>query len=409
MSDSGLSALPAHVPPELVREYPIIQGRIVEEDPYKTIIPAIHDWPPVFYATNAYPGEQPAWVIRRSADLRDAYVDTEHFSSAGANPFATAIGESWNMVPTELDPPTHTGFRALLNPLFSPPKMRALEDKVRAAARRYIGRFKAKGGCEFMRDFAFPFPVSVFLDLVDLPHEKTALFMQWEHDLLHEAELDTIGGAVRAVTDYMREIIAERRRHPCDDFISYGIHATIRGRPLTDDELIGYTFNLFIGGLDTVTTNMGLHFRHLAENPEHQRRLRDDPAFIKTALEELLRAYAATSTFRTCVKERTIAGVTIKPGDRVLMTTILACRDPEEYERPNEIILDREPKRIITFGTGPHLCIGMHLARRELQIALEEFLAAIPEFHIEAGAVIKTHLGGMVQPTSLPLVWAKAA
>src|SRR3546814_9361797 len=88
--------------------------------------------------------------------------------------------------------------------------------------------------------------------------------------------------------------------------------------------------DLFIGGLDTVTSVMGLHFRHLAENPEHQRRLREDPAFIKTGLEELLRAFGATSTFRTCIKEQKINGVTIKPGDRVLMTTILACRDPEE-------------------------------------------------------------------------------
>lgn len=404
MTESAVE-IPPHVPAEFVREYPIVQGRYVEEDPYKTIIPAIHQWPPVFYATNAYPGSTPAWVLRRAADVREAYKDTEHFSSMGANGFAAAIGESWTMIPTELDPPLHTGFRALLNPLFSPPRMRAMEDKVRKAARHHIASFKDKGKCDFIRDFAFPFPVSIFLDLIDLPHEDTARFMTWEHDLLHESDLDTVGNAVRNVTGYMREVIADRRRNPRDDFISYGIQAEIRGRPLTDDELIGYTFNLFIGGLDTVTSVMGLHFRHLAENPEHQRRLRNDPAFIKTGLEELLRAFGATSTFRTCIKEQQINGVTIKPGDRVLMTTILACRDPEEYDRPNEIDLDRAPRQIMTFGNGPHVCIGMHLARRELQIALEEFLAAIPEFRIAPGARIMTHLGGMVQPQTLPLVW----
>src|SRR3546814_3287033 len=88
------------------------------------------------------------------------------------------------------------------------------------------------------------------------------------------------------------------------------------------------------------------------------------------------------------------------------MTTILACRDPEEYDRPNEIDLDRAPRQIMTFGNGPHVCIGMHLARRELQIALEEFLAAIPEFRIAPGARIMTHLGGIVQPQTLPLVWS---
>jgi cytochrome P450 len=405
---STSNAVPAHVPPHLVREYPILQGRYVREDPYKTIIPPIHEWPAIFYAVNAYPGNLPSWVVRRAADVRELYKDTEHLSSASANPFAMSVGETWSMIPTEIDPPAHTAFRSLLNPLFSPQRMAALEDKVRDAARHYIGQFKHRGRCDFIKDFAFPFPVSVFLDLIDLPHDKTALFMQWEHDLLHEGDLGTIGNAVRAVTGYMREVIAERRARPGDDFISYGIHTKVQGRLLTDEELIGYTFNLFIGGLDTVTSNMGLHFRHLAETPEHQRRLRDDPAFIPKALDELLRAFGATSTFRTCVKDRRIGDVTIKAGDRVLMTTILACRDPEEYERPNEIDLDREPKNILTFGSGPHVCIGMHLAKRELRIALEEFLAAIPEFHIESGAVIETHLGGMVQPTTLPLVWNAA-
>ncbi|MEA3300393.1 MAG: cytochrome P450 [Pseudomonadota bacterium] len=397
--------IPDHVPAHLVRDYPIIQGRYVQEDPYKTIIPALHDWPPVFWATNAYPGERPAWVIRRAADLRDAYSDTEHFSSQGGNPFAAIVGESWNMVPTELDPPFHTAVRSLLNPLFSPPRMRALEDKVRDAARHYVGLIKDRGHCDFIRDFAFPFPVSVFLDLMDMPHDKTALFLQWEHDLLHEGDLGTIGNAVRAVNGYMRDVIAARRERPGDDLISHALKTGIQGRPFTDDELIGYTFNLFIGGLDTVTTNMGLHFRHLAENPAHQQRLRDDPDFIPVALEELLRAYAATSTFRTCVKERTLNGVTIKPGDKVLTSTILACRDPEEYDRPNEVILDRRPTQILTFGHGPHFCLGVHLAKREMRVALREFLAAIPPFSIAPGAIIKTHLGGMVQPTALPLVW----
>src|SRR3546814_9329603 len=126
MTESAVE-IPPHVPAEFVREYPIVQGRYVEEDPYKTIIPAIHQWPPVFYATNAYPGSTPAWVLRRAADVREAYKDTEHFSSMGANGFAAAIGESWTMIPTELDPPLHTGFRALLNPLFSPPRMRSEE------------------------------------------------------------------------------------------------------------------------------------------------------------------------------------------------------------------------------------------------------------------------------------------
>ena len=118
-----------------------------------------------------------------------------------------------------------------------------------------------------------------------------------------------------------------------------------------------------------------------------------------------MRAYAAVTTFRTCVKETEIQGVRILPGDKVAMSTTLAGRDPQEYERPNEVILDRKPRHV-SFAYGPHLCVGMHLARREMRIALEEFLAAVPEFRIADGATISCHLGGMIQPSTLPLVWA---
>jgi cytochrome P450 len=255
-----------------------------------------------------------------------------------------------------------------------------------------------------MSEFAFPFPVSVFLDLVDLPQERMENFLEWEFMLLHAPDPATLAKGARLVVDYLRGIIEERRLHPQDDFISFAVQAKMQGRKLTEDELIGFCFNLFIGGLDTVSTNMGLHFRHLAENQEHQKRLREDPAFIPTAMEELLRAFAAVTTFRTCIKETRVSGVTIKPGDKIAMCTAVACRDPEFYERPNEILLDRAPAHL-TFASGPHRCIGSHLARRELLIALQEFLAAIPEFRIEPGAKIKTHLGGMVQPKALPLVW----
>ena len=404
MPDATTAQIPAHVPPELVRSFPLIIGEYTDEDPFKRLIPLVHEGPAIFYNTKVYPGHGPAWVLRRMDDLRSLYLDTEHYSTKDMAPFAALLGETWAMIPTELDPPEHGVFRTLVNPLFSPKKMEALESKVREAARRYIGKFQARGKCEFMSEFAFPFPVSVFLDLVDLPQERMENFLEWEFMLLHAPDVATLQKGARLVVDYLRGVIDERRLHPKDDFISFAVQAQMQGRKLTDDELVGFCFNLFIGGLDTVSTNMGLHFRHLAENQEHQKRLREDPAFIPTAMEELLRAFAAVTTFRTCIKETQLSGVTIKPGDRVAMCTTLACRDPEFYERPNEVLLDRAPAHL-TFASGPHRCIGSHLARRELLIALQEFLSAIPTFQIEPGATIMTHLGGMVQPKTLPLVW----
>jgi cytochrome P450 len=255
-----------------------------------------------------------------------------------------------------------------------------------------------------MADFAFEFPIKVFLELMGLPLELTKEFLKWEFGLLHSSNISDIISATRSVVDYLRGEIADRMVNPKDDLITYGVQAEIEGRKLTDDELVGFAFNLFIGGLDTVSTHMGLQFRHLAEHPDHQATLRAHPEMINDAVEEMMRGYAAVTTFRTCAKPIKVQGVQFLPGDKIAMATTLAGRDPEAYERPNEIILDRKSQHV-SFAYGPHLCVGLHLARREMRIAMQEFLANIPAFGLQPGAVIRSHLGGMIQPVELPLVW----
>jgi cytochrome P450 len=178
----------------------------------------------------------------------------------------------------------------------------------------------------------------------------------------------------------------------------------IDGRQLSRDELLGFCFNLYVGGLDTVSTNMGWHFRHLAENQDHQAALRLSPAMIPNAVEELLRAYSAVTSFRTCTKPVVIRGVQLMPGDRAAMATFLANTDPDAFEQPNEVRLDRNPRHI-TFGTGIHRCVGAALARREISIAIEEFLIAIPNFSVEEGAELSTSLGPVIQSKALSLSW----
>ena len=174
---------------------------------------------------------------------------------------------------------------------------------------------------------------------------------------------------------------------------------------MTDDEVLGFAFNLFIGGLDTVSTNLGLQFWHLATHPDDQARLRANPSLIPDAIEEMLRAYAAVSTFRTVANPVEVNGVTMMPGDKVIMSTTFAGRDPAAWEDPQEVRLDRKPQHI-SFATGPHLCLGLHLARRELNFAIERFLAEVPPFRLAPHAEMEFHLG-LIQPLSLPLVWER--
>jgi len=394
---------PPHVSSEQVRPFPYVLGAKTTADPF-SFIEEIHRGPALFWADRVINANEGAWVPRRDADIRTVWSDTEHFTSRGFPPWAGLVGESWYLVPTEVEPPQHTAFRTLLNPLFTPRKMELLEDRIRRYAREYLLGFRGKGGCEFMKEFAYAFPIKVFLELIGLPEELVGDFLHWEHGLLHEPDLEKIKLATHKVNAYLRTQTDERRVRPRDDLLTFAVQAEVEGRKLTDNEVTGLCFNLFVGGLDTVSTNMGLQFRHLAERPDHQGILRANPDMIPDAIDEFMRAYAPILNIRRCIKETTIAGQTIRQGEKVMLPAFLAGRDPERYVQPGEVILDRRPRHV-TFGFGPHLCLGMHLARRELRIALEEFLAIIPEFRIAPGATIESYLAGTIQPVALPLVW----
>lgn len=396
--------IPAHVPATLVKHFPYIFGTTTTQEPHLDWAPAIHtEGPDIFYAPHAYPGGSPAWVVRRMDHLREIYFDTDTFSSKDFSPFAKLIGESWINTPVEIDPPEHAKYRKMANPLFTPKAVSALDEKIRHYAVNYVEAFRAKGECEFMSQFAFEFPIKVFLELMDFPLEHTKQFLEWEYDLLHVADMGKIAAATRNVVDFLREQIEDRRKAPRDDIISYALDVDVDGAKLKDDELVGFSFNLFIGGLDTVSTNMGLQFTHLARNHEDQDFLRKNPEEIPHAIDELMRAYAAVTTFRTCTKETEFHGVTMMPGDKVMMSTTLAGRDPAEFDNPGKVDFSRRPRHV-SFGFGPHTCIGMHLAKREMRIALEEFLGRIPQFSIKPGHDVEYHLG-MIQPVTLPLVW----
>ncbi|MEH6758630.1 MAG: cytochrome P450 [Parasphingorhabdus sp.] len=395
--------IPEHVPPSLVRPFPYVFGMTTPEDPFGDWAAEVHEGPDIFYAPHAYPGGSPAWVVRRAEDLRKIYLDTDTFSSKDFSPFSKLAGDTWINTPVEIDPPEHAKYRAFINPLFTPKAMAKLDEKIRSYAAEYVESFREKGSCEFMEDFAFEFPIKVFLELMDFPLSNTKQFLEWEYGLLHEMDMWKIAEATRNVVGFLREQIEDRRKNPRDDVISYALGVEIDGRKLTEDELVGFSFNLFIGGLDTVSTNMGHQFLHLARNPQDQKRLKDNPKLIPNAIDEMMRAYAAVSTFRTCTKETEFGGVKMMPGDKVMMSTTLAGRDPEEFPNPEQVSFDRKP-RLLSWGFGPHMCVGMHLAKREMRIAIEEFVNRIPEFSVKPDHQIEYHLG-MIQPVTLPLVW----
>jgi cytochrome P450 len=405
MPASDFAPIPPHVAPELVHSFPFSFGATTTEIPFDRMVAEVHRGPDIFYVPGLYAGGEGGWIPRRQEDMRAIYFDTEHFSNQNTTPFPILTGASWRVLPLESDPPLHSAYRVLMNPIFSPKVTNQLDAKIRTYAREYVAGFRGRGEIDFLRDFAFEFPIKVFLELMGLPQAQVKQFLQWNGDILHAPDVETLVRATNAAIDYLRGVIDDRKKNPRDDIVTFGVQARVENdRALTDDELVGFCFNLFLGGLDTVSTNLTWQTLHLARNPEDQRRLRANPEMIPDAIEEFMRAYGAVMTFRVCAKETELHGARIMPGDKVAMSTTLAGRDPEAYDRPNDIILDRKPKHF-SFGYGPHLCIGMHLARREMRIATEEFLAGIPEYRLTPGVEMNTALHGVIQPDRLMIEW----
>jgi cytochrome P450 len=395
---------PEHVPAELVRPYPFkLRGAKASVLP-RTMIPEIHTYPPIFWAEDMHPMLPGAWIPRSQAALQAIYMDTEHFTVKGTSGFGQMIGQEWYSIPHESDPPLHSKYRMLLNPMFAPKYIARLEDRMRGFARTRLEELRPRRGCDFVADFAFEFPIRVFLELMGMPQQDVATFLAWEHAILRSSEQEPIAAALVKVVDYLAAQCEDRRAHPRDDLITLAVQGEIDGRGLSHDELIGFCFNLFVGGLDTVSTNMSNQFRHLAENPQDQDWLRANPDRIGDAIDELMRAYAAVTTIRLCTSDTVVDGVEIKAFDLVLMPTHLAGNDPAMFAEPEKIDFARKPRHV-SFGYGPHLCIGMHLARREMRIAMEEALAVLPGFRIAPGAEIESFCSGIIGPEALPLVW----
>lgn len=391
MTDTSTFTAPPHAPAGLVRDLdPWLVLMEAGRDAHRRAARFHEEFPPIFYATRlGYMGG--CWVPQKAEDLRRILQDPETFSSAGLTGFSQMIGETWPLIPLEIDPPAHSAYRILLNPLFTPKRVGQLDAEMRALADQLILRVLDVGQCDFDEDFASQFPILIFLKLMGWPLEEAPTFVEWTRTLVKGRDLGEVAQACREIATYLRGRIAERTANPSDDFTSFVVTAEIDGRRLTEDEVMGICFLIFIGGLDTVTSTLAFQFAHLASHPEHQARLRADPDLIPTAVEELLRAYSVVNMRRQVTRDVEVAGVQMRKGDFVLISTELANLDPQEFPHATEVDFDRPDNRHMAFSYGAHRCIGSHLARRELAISMQEWLRLAPPFRLldEDGIVMR--------------------
>lgn len=395
-------AIPDHVPPELVWDHSFDAYTAQGDDPWLAVT-RLHEGPGIIWATDASYG-RPGWVLTRNDLISEAFIDYEHFSGERKGMIADLVGEPVRLNPIEIDPPQHHGYRKILNPFFTPKAVNGIGDAVRDACVELIAKFEEKGGCEFVSEFAIPFPSYVFLDLMGMPRDKVGQFIDWEDRIMRSPDFMDRAKAAREVYEYLKAHKDKQRDHPSNEFLAGMMAGEVDGRPLNHLELMGMYYVLYVGGLDTVYSTLGWILDHLATHPGLQQRLRDDPELINAAVEEYSRAFSVVVTHREVRNDFTFHGVPMKKGEEVNMPLALADRDPSVFANPHEIDLDRKPRHV-AFGTGTHNCLGIHLAKRELRIVIEEFLKRFRNIRIKPGETRRYHTGRTFGMEYLPLVW----
>jgi cytochrome P450 len=345
-------------------------------------------------------------VVRRGA-VEYALTHPEEFSSGME---AVDLGQSVPLIPLQVDPPDHRKYRRLLDPIFAPRRMNLLEPEITRLVNELIDGFLDRGRCEFAADFAVPLPSSVFLALVGLPLSDLDSFLEMKDGILRPvgADMDEIKEgqkvAARRIEDYFADALKDRKAHPTDDILSLFIDAEVDSQRLTDDEILGICFLFILAGLDTVTDSLECFIARLAQNPAERRQIADDPAIIPSAVEELLRwETPVTTVARVATRDVDLGGCPIHAGDNVGIVIGSANTDEDAVPGSDQVDLERRENRHLAFGGGVHRCLGSHLARLELRIALREWHRRVPEYSIVPGAELN-YMMGLRQIDSLPLI-----
>jgi cytochrome P450 len=342
----------------------------------------------------------------------------ELFSSVGG----LDLGNIRPLIPLNVDPPQHSKYRKILDPLFAPKQMDAQEADITARVNHFIDTFIDAGECNFSEQFAELLPSSVFLGLMGLPWDELDTFLRLRDGILRpdkfdpnamfdiDARMAVQRSTGQDIYEYFNQVCDEREKRPTDDILTHLVKVDIDGERLTREEILDICFLFLIAGLDTVSDSLTCFYAFLANHPQHRRLLVENPSLIPSAVEELLRweSPVPSGVPRIATQDSELPnGAHVPAGTAVMVNYGAGNVDPSEFPDPFEVRFDREPNRHIAFGGGVHRCLGSHLARRELRITLREWHRRIPDYTIKPGHEELVYPPGLRSVKDLTLVWAR--
>jgi cytochrome P450 len=324
------------------------------------------------------------------------------------------------LIPLQIDPPAHRTYRKLLDPMFAPQRMRLLEEPVARLVNDLIDGFIDEGEIDFAARFSIPFPSQVFLTLFGLPLEELPTFLRMkdgairpDHVVGHEfGHPETEAHQQRtayAIYAYFERVLDERAGEKGDDLLSHLLHAEVDGERLTREDMLDICFLLLIAGLDTVSASLDCFFGHLAENSSARRTVVEQPDLIASMVEEMLRwETPVMAVARVATRDAEVAGCPISTGEHVMAIIGAANVDDSEVPDAGAVRWDRDVNRHLAFGGGVHRCLGSHLARLELRVALREWHRRIPDYHIAPGSEL-VYTAGIRTLETFPMVLHRSA
>lgn len=351
------------------------------------------------------------WLPLTEELVRQIAYDTRHFSNHGAVVGHVEGSEPrpvGSAPPITSDPPYHGPAKRLLLPAFAPKRIEAKEDEIRAVCRECLDAVAdRRPGDEIdgAVEYAQHIPVRVMSRMLGVPRSDEDLMREFVHALIEgvdRPEAEQRADRLR-VDAYLDQLIDAHRQEPRGSIIDDLLAARVEGEPIEPRHVRGMVLLLLMAGIDTTWSAIGSGLWHFATHPEDLARIQCEPELWPTAIEELLRAYAPVTMGRRVVEDVEVAGRTLKKGEWVLLPFPAANRDPQAFPDADKVMLDREVNRHAAFGLGIHRCIGSNLARLELQVALQEFIARVPEFHLANPEQVRWSAGQIRGPRALPL------
>lgn len=396
-SEVALAPRPEHVPLDRVIDFDVYRQPPAGMSPQEMWFDMQANAPhPVMWT----PHNGGHWVAM-DPDLSEAVLsDWEIFSTKVVMVPREPMGETYaKYLPLPLDPPKHGAFRKILNDNLGAKPIARMKPDVRELTVDLIERFKPDGRCNFTTDFAEQLPVRIFMRVVDLPESDLPKLKYLADQFTRPDGSITHAEVEQQFSDYIGAVIRARRGKDGDDLITEMVNSQVGGRPITDEEAENMCIQVLIAGLDTVVNILGFIFSHLATDHGLRRKLANNPELQDDALLEFLRRFPLVSNAREVRKEAQFGGITLKPRDMIMGSTILVAMSEKTNPSPLEFELERTNRHHFIFGKGIHVCPGAPLARLELKIVLEEWLARIPEFCLADGESL-SYMSGIVSAVS---------